>query len=88
MTTAWLIGFSLEIAERVVMAMVGGDWYGELTFRMRRRLITINELIGSTPTDACPLACLRRSVPIFGVPWHSRGGLVVSCCSSEGVMGV
>jgi hypothetical protein len=72
----------------VVMAMVGGDWYGELTFRMRRRLIKINELIGSSPTAACPLACLRCGIPIVGVPWHPCGGVVVGCCSSEGVMGV
>ena len=87
-TSARLISFPLEIAERVVMAMVGGDWYGELTFRMRRRLIKINELIGSSPTAACLLACLPHGIPIIGLPWHPRGGVVVGCCSSEGVMGV
>jgi hypothetical protein len=51
------------------MAMVGGVRCEELTFRIRRRQIKINELIHSTPTDACPLACL----PIMGVPWHPRG---------------
>ncbi len=87
-TSAWLIGFSLEIAERVVMAMVVGDWYGELTFRMRRILIKINELIGSSLTATCLLACLRHGIPIVGVPWHPHGGVVVGCCSYEGVMGV
>jgi hypothetical protein len=68
-TSARLIGFSLGAMERIVMAMVGGVWCEELTVKIRRRQIKINELIRSTPTDACPLACL----PIMGVPWHPRG---------------
>jgi hypothetical protein len=76
--SAWLIGFSLEIAGHVVMAMVGGDQCGELLFRMRRRLMRmkVNELIGGSPTTRL-LACLRRVVPILGVPVHPRWGVGV-----------
>ncbi len=79
---AWLIGFSLGIAEHVVMAMVGGGWCVVLTFRMRRRLVRlkINECICSSPM-ARPLAWLHCSVPIVGVQVHPRWGVeVVSVC--------
>ncbi len=72
-TSARLIGFSLGAVELVVMAMVGGVQCEELTFRIKRRQIKINELIRSTPTDVCPLACL----PIMGC----RGTLAgCGCC--------
>jgi hypothetical protein len=73
-----LIGFSLGIVERVVMAMVGGGWCGVLTFRMRRRLVRlkINEHICSSPMTR-PLAWLRHGVPIVGVQVHPRWGVKV-----------
>jgi hypothetical protein len=79
---AWLIGFSLGIAECIVMAMVGGGWCGVLTFRMRRRLVRlkINERICSSPMTR-PLVWLRCGVPIVGVQVHPRWGVkVVSVC--------
>ena len=47
-----------------------------------------NEIIG-TITMARLLVCLRRRIPILGLPAHPRrGGAVVVCCLPVLLMGI
>jgi hypothetical protein len=87
---ALLVGLSLEFEVRVVIPMVALSRGVELTLMsVQRSPMIIDELIDNTPM-AWPLAHLRHSIPIVGVPRHPhRGdGIVFDCCSSGGLMGV
>ena len=63
--------------EHVAMAMIVGDRRGVLTFRRRKRLITLrkNERRDSLPTPRL-LLWLHRVFPIVG----ARGGPAAGCC--------
>jgi hypothetical protein len=65
-----LFGFSLVIQVRVIMPIVEDSWGVGLTLmREQRSTMMRNEIIGILPT-ARSLVCLRRSLPIVGVPAH------------------
>jgi hypothetical protein len=81
------VGFSLTVVVRVVMPMVVEvPGVGLTLMEEQRSAMMKNEITCSTPT-ARSLACLRRGIPIVGVPVHPcRGDGVVFFCCSLGVL--
>ncbi len=80
-----LFGFSLGIEARIVMPMVEDSRGVRLTLMREQRSATMrNNDIISILSTARLLACLRRGLPIMGVPAHPRrvDRVVVVCCCS------